>query len=120
CVHLRRRWNNRAREERVDTEGGTILEVKYSDYEDTNFRGLKPDETQETLVECLKLRVSCGEHNITGERPGETMSFTDVATPCTEGSGGHQPEVLLPKDDLRAYAYEGDGSSAGSFTSTVS
>lgn len=26
----------------------------------------------------------------------------------------------LPRDDLRAYAYEGDGSSSGSLTSTIS
>ncbi|KAK4305007.1 hypothetical protein Pmani_023077, partial [Petrolisthes manimaculis] len=30
------------------------------------------------------------------------------------------PMVLLPGEDLRAYAYEGDGSSSGSLTSTIS
>lgn len=29
-------------------------------------------------------------------------------------------ELFLPKDDLRAYAYEGDGSSSGSLTSAIS
>lgn len=28
--------------------------------------------------------------------------------------------LMLPGEDLRAYAYEGDGSSSGSLTSTIS
>lgn len=35
-------------------------------------------------------------------------------------TSGTVPEPLLPQDDLRAYAYEGDGSSAGSLGSAVS
>lgn len=30
------------------------------------------------------------------------------------------PNPLLPRDDLRAYAYEGDGSSSGSLSSATS
>lgn len=33
---------------------------------------------------------------------------------------GYDPENLAATDDLRAYAYEGDGSPAGSLASTVS
>ncbi|ROT83287.1 hypothetical protein C7M84_023544 [Penaeus vannamei] len=54
-----------------------------------------------------------------------------AATACEAGAAehprgpgraaAHSPDPLLCRDDLRAYAYEGDGSSSGSsFTSTLS
>ncbi|XP_047498493.1 uncharacterized protein LOC125045331 [Penaeus chinensis] len=43
-----------------------------------------------------------------------------AATPVVVAVVGTPCEPLLPGEDLRAYAYEGDGSSAGSLSSTIS
>nr|XP_045604889.1 putative neural-cadherin 2 [Procambarus clarkii] len=123
-VRLRRR--RRQQQQRLPRKGscceeGTFLEVKSNNFEDVAFRELQPDETQETLVECLKLRASCGKLNEAGEKSSEDPAFASMSKGSPDGGGRRlQPEVLLPNDDLRAYAYEGDGSSAGSLTSTIS
>ena len=45
-----------------------------------------------------------------------------TASPDSKPAGTHtrDPTPDLSRDDLRAYAYEGDGSSSGSLTSTIS
>ncbi|XP_042879004.1 neural-cadherin-like, partial [Penaeus japonicus] len=53
-----------------------------------------------------------GHHEVT-TTPATTFSPRSVRT-------GLRHDHLMPNDDLRAYAYEGDGSSSGSLTSTIS
>ncbi|XP_063588607.1 putative neural-cadherin 2 [Penaeus indicus] len=60
--------------------------------------------------------------SLTSEVKGDREVST---TPATTSSPrlvrtGPRHDHLMPNDDLRAYAYEGDGSSSGSLTSTIS
>ncbi|KAG7163819.1 Neural-cadherin-like 11, partial [Homarus americanus] len=125
-VRLRRRRTNLVPGGLVGGAGGedvTVVDAKYSDIDDTDLRSLRPDDTQETLVECLKLKVaSCGQSGITDDQQSKDVSFlTSMNLGSPEGAmEGTKPEILLAKDDLRAYAYEGDGSSSSSITSAIS
>lgn len=53
-----------------------------------------------------------------GGELGSGSSSLSLVQETTQDPGGHPQQ--LPGEDLRAYAYEGDGSSSGSLTSTIS
>ncbi|ROT67247.1 putative neural-cadherin [Penaeus vannamei] len=61
----------------------------------------------------LTSEVKAGGHGEVTTTPATTSSPRLVRT-------GLRHDPLVPNDDLRAYAYEGDGSSSGSLTSTIS
>ena len=68
------------------------------------------------MTECNVLT----EENLLSRK--ESGSSGGHASPPVKASGpkNKDPTPDLPRDDLRAYAYEGDGSSSGSLTSTIS
>ncbi|XP_063878026.1 putative neural-cadherin 2 isoform X1 [Scylla paramamosain] len=82
-----------------------------------------PDEgDHDTLLELLRLKVS-------RDLPDHRGTEGTAAATGREGEGGVDavaarqtsvPEVFLPEEDLRAYAYEGSSSPSGSLTSTLS
>ncbi|XP_037789217.1 uncharacterized protein LOC119584599 [Penaeus monodon] len=105
--------------------------------------------TQETLLELLKLKApkteasqqetgsvallflgSCcswfprftteAPHTLPPAGVQEGAPCGGATTPVVVAVVGTPCEPLLPGEDLRAYAYEGDGSSAGSLSSTIS
>nr|XP_045589087.1 neural-cadherin-like [Procambarus clarkii] len=103
---------------------------------------LREDDTHESFLECLKFKLpssqpalkkkgkrsSCRSEASPTESADAVVSSGDpspgAAAAAAPGAAADPeappPDPLLPRDDLRAYAYEGDGSSSGSFASTIS
>ncbi|KAK8742415.1 hypothetical protein OTU49_001855, partial [Cherax quadricarinatus] len=93
---------------------------------------LQEDDTHESFLECLKFKLPSSQPAL--RKRGDKTSPRRKGSPAESvvGSRGSStpagasvkdagaPDPLLPRDDLRAYAYEGDGSSSGSFASTIS
>ncbi|KAK4315391.1 hypothetical protein Pmani_013309 [Petrolisthes manimaculis] len=90
------------------------------------------DTTQETFLDCLRFRMP---GSASKEKGKSRSSSSSSGGSCVEGAGDTAKQKAkvgpentdtktldpdLPRDDLRAYAYEGDGSSSGSLTSTIS
>lgn len=69
-----------------------------------------------------QITMTPGEPDVACTQPGREESCR--AVPLTQGKVaakiGPPPDPVLPRDDLRAYAYEGDGSSSGSLGSAKS
>ncbi|XP_063879939.1 putative neural-cadherin 2 isoform X2 [Scylla paramamosain] len=149
-IRLRRHWLGRAvggrHVEEMEDEGGEMRVVKCSGTDEGGGgEGKTHLETsslalahQDTYLECLKYSLSHTQPSSLPPPPpppprkpdasetGEGMS----SSPCcpAESPAASQPAAVtkpspdppLPRDDLRAYAYEGDGSSAGSLASAKS
>ncbi|KAK4315393.1 hypothetical protein Pmani_013310 [Petrolisthes manimaculis] len=94
--------------------------------------GKMKDTTQETFLDCLRFRIP---GSASKEKGKSRSSSSSSGGSCVEGAGDTAKQKAkvgpentdtktldpdLPRDDLRAYAYEGDGSSSGSLTSTIS
>ncbi|XP_071534252.1 neural-cadherin-like [Panulirus ornatus] len=75
-----------------------------------------------TFLQCLKYNLrharppSCGQDEDALQQDPGLASYLEAPPLPDLPAGG----PLLPRDDLRAYAYEGEGSSAGSLTSAIS
>lgn len=104
-----------------DGSGGTVLEEKTASREgEADW-----DAGSQAFLDCLKVQVphTPSSPQLSGIAPCKGSTQTNPI-PC--GVASHAPPVskgrdLLPaQDDLRAYAYEGDGSSAGSLSSALS
>ncbi|XP_042223409.1 neural-cadherin-like [Homarus americanus] len=125
----RHRTNLGLRERPADDDTGknTVVEVQ-GDEGGGGGKGEKKigeDDTHESFLECLKFKLPTSQPAL--KKKGEKSPGSNQGSPVPGGSdptaGGEArgaPDPLLPRDDLRAYAYEGDGSSSGSFTSTIS
>ncbi|XP_069983512.1 putative neural-cadherin 2 [Penaeus vannamei] len=118
-IRVRRLWLARSREKRtreVDEveEEPSIMQVKGGTEEGGGGEKQKKGEDQhQAFLECLKIRLPFGQPALRKE--GGTSS---VILPG--GVAIITPNPILPRDDLRAYAYEGDGSSSGSLSSATS
>ncbi|XP_069159473.1 uncharacterized protein [Procambarus clarkii] len=140
-IRLHRQWLGRALAGRqvgdvggvggVGGEEGTIIAVKGGMEEDSGSIRLKEDP-DDTFLNCLKynhLQAHPPTQRKAEEspaRPESSSHHTLVKEPSAADVSARvraadaAPEPLLPQDDLRAYAYEGDGSSAGSLSSAIS
>lgn len=103
----------------VDGGKGVVADVIYeTSVECVRFR---PPDTEETQTEGRPISASVSE---VGGQVGAAVACEAEAAEHPRGPGrvpAHSHDPLLCRDDLRAYAYEGDGSSSGSsFTSTLS
>ncbi|XP_064098191.1 uncharacterized protein LOC135209449 [Macrobrachium nipponense] len=89
------------------------------------------DESQTTFLELLKLsraepaKETKGGSNAVTSSGVSTTVITSVGASRSQdialvGPPDHQYPHHLPGEDLRNYAYEGDGSSSGSLSSTIS
>nr|XP_027238080.1 putative neural-cadherin 2 isoform X2 [Penaeus vannamei] len=129
-LRLHRHW--RRRERRDEPPGDTSPQEVVKGVKESPTTRLAQDVEQESFLERLKIKESqaqpalrkAGEKAEKGDSPCTTMAgkVTAKGVLCEGKSrtSGTVPEPLLPQDDLRAYAYEGDGSSAGSLGSAVS
>ncbi|XP_063588683.1 neural-cadherin-like [Penaeus indicus] len=131
-LRLHRHW--RRRERRDEPPGDTSPEEVAKGVKESPTTRLAQDVEHESFLERLKIKASQAQPAL--QKTGEKTEAPTGGSPCTtmaskvtakgilgEGKGknsGTVPEPLLPQDDLRAYAYEGDGSSAGSLGSAVS
>ncbi|KAG7168189.1 neural-cadherin 2-like 6, partial [Homarus americanus] len=116
----RHRTNLGLRERPADDDTGknTVVEVQ-GDEGGGGGKGEKKigeDDTHESFLECLKFKLPTSQPAL--KKKGSPVPGGSDPTAGGEARGA--PDPLLPRDDLRAYAYEGDGSSSGSFTSTIS
>ncbi|XP_063887776.1 uncharacterized protein LOC135115195 [Scylla paramamosain] len=81
------------------------------------------DAGSQAFLDCLKVQVphTPSSPQLSGAAPCKGSPQTK-SIPCSAAS--HAPakgrDLLPAQDDLRAYAYEGDGSSAGSLSSALS
>lgn len=148
-IRLRRQWLNRAvggsHVGEVGHEAREMRAVKCSGADEggggegkTHLKVSSPAH-QDTYLECIKYSYSL-EHSQSSPlppppppprktdtaEPGEGVS-TSLCCPSEmpaaqqlAGVTRAPPDPPLPRDDLRAYAYEGDGSSAGSLASAKS
>ncbi|XP_042242201.1 neural-cadherin-like isoform X1 [Homarus americanus] len=140
-IRLHRQWLSRALAGRqvsdvgdaggVGGEEGTIIAVKGGRMEEGSGTRLKDDPDNDSFLQCLKFNLEHA-HPSTQKKAEEDPARPDSGVVSLQeeppsGAGkparvaiGGTPEPLLPRDDLRAYAYEGDGSSAGSLSSAIS
>ncbi|XP_045130739.1 neural-cadherin-like isoform X2 [Portunus trituberculatus] len=81
-----------------------------------NLRRKLPTTTAKTPQSMLQERE---EQSVGGKVSGSSGDNTSPGSK-TAGNPTRDPTPDLSRDDLRAYAYEGDGSSSGSLTSTIS
>ncbi|XP_071536735.1 putative neural-cadherin 2 isoform X2 [Panulirus ornatus] len=98
----------------VSMKGTTDEERKTSTQEDTQH---------DTFLELLKLKLPHDQSEV--QRKGSASEQCEMGEASIEPSMVKETELttetlMLPGEDLRAYAYEGDGSSSGSLTSTIS
>ncbi|KAK8742317.1 hypothetical protein OTU49_001799 [Cherax quadricarinatus] len=124
-------------------QGVTLLKVKDAD-EERGMTELQESEGHQSLLQGMKLGPPHSHFNntVTEDNPqtvdapvgpavpvGTVVSISSgislsVVLPASvgtvTGTGVVSPDPLPAKDDLRAYAYEGDGSSAGSLSSALS
>ncbi|KAK8405865.1 hypothetical protein O3P69_001973 [Scylla paramamosain] len=92
--------------QREDGGGGTVLEEKTAAMEgEADW-----DAGSQAFLDCLKVQVP------------HTPSSPQLsgAAPAASHAPAKGRDLLPAQDDLRAYAYEGDGSSAGSLSSALS
>ncbi|XP_066968094.1 putative neural-cadherin 2 [Macrobrachium rosenbergii] len=116
----------------VSSQEATVIEVKGGTEEGGGGGG--GDTTQErkesppeVILESVKLphilpSVNDKEKSYTSLAKSRrtSKSSLEAAASILEGRGPITEDILTTKDDLRAYAYEGDGSSAGSLSSALS
>ncbi|MPC21297.1 Neural-cadherin [Portunus trituberculatus] len=148
-IRLRRHWLNRdvgsRHVEDMEDEGGEMRAVKCSGTDEGGGgEGKTHLETsslalahQDTYLECLKYSLSHAQPSTLPppppppRKPDASETGEGVSrSPCcpaesptarqTAAVTRSSPDPPLPRDDLRAYAYEGDGSSAGSLASAKS
>ncbi|XP_071534107.1 uncharacterized protein [Panulirus ornatus] len=141
-LKLRRLWDDaQGGEVRAQgDEGGTVVELMTRNHTGQASTG---DAHRKTLLQCLRFqlppihpvplqrgkKVTCEEESCHTDSILVNTNFlvtkvapAGVSVPLTvRGAAGVRGSIpLSSKDDLRAYAYEGDGSSAGSLTSALS
>ncbi|XP_068228176.1 neural-cadherin-like [Palaemon carinicauda] len=90
---------------------------------------LKKEVSQDVILESIQLKSPKIQHYVQNEEKGSKSSIifhqpdkesSAKAAALLEGSSNILDDSVMAKDDLRAYAYEGDGSSAGSLSSALS
>ncbi|XP_069945504.1 putative neural-cadherin 2 isoform X2 [Cherax quadricarinatus] len=135
-IRLHRQWQGRALAARQvgrvggeEEEEGTIIAVK-GGIDDSAGTRLKDDGDHDTFLDCLKYNLqptSLKQDDSTAGPASSTISLMEEAATAAAAGGvprlaaaATAPEPLPARDDLRAYAYEGDGSSAGSLSSAIS
>nr|XP_045606773.1 putative neural-cadherin 2 [Procambarus clarkii] len=139
-VRLRRQWLVRgAGAGRRAVQGSTVVDVK-----DATRCIQQGDHQHKAFLECLHLRLSHAQATSIGKEerlpqspstpyatgvrvsagvPGAGVVSVSAGVPVGGVLAGRElrgSDSLPAKDDLRAYAYEGDGSSAGSLSSALS
>ncbi|KAK8742324.1 hypothetical protein OTU49_001805 [Cherax quadricarinatus] len=141
-VRLRRQWLVRGIVGHREVQEATVLEVM-----ETGRKNHQGDAPHKAFLERLQIRLPQTRSTPLGKEErvpaSESSEYTagvpirtgapvpkvvDVPTVVgvpagvgtVAGSGVVSPDPLPAKDDLRAYAYEGDGSSAGSLSSALS
>ncbi|XP_066955765.1 LOW QUALITY PROTEIN: putative neural-cadherin 2 [Macrobrachium rosenbergii] len=121
----------------IGQEDATIIEVKGGTEEGGGGGGgggggyscLEKDKSQEVILESLHLQPSGIQKNAPSEEKGSNPNLVSQplnkeslakAAHLLEGRSTLLDDPIAAKDDLRAYAYEGEGSSAGSLSSALS
>ncbi|XP_071534244.1 putative neural-cadherin 2 [Panulirus ornatus] len=146
-LRLRRRWftqglAGRQADQEVAVVEGKVKAEEEGGTEDGGRSCLRGDEDHKTFIECLKLapphshsslqgiekRIRESEGNLC-TRGALASAIVQVGSGVSEGRDTTAPALKAKvavktdpqpaKDDLRAYAYEGEGSSAGSLTSAL-
>ncbi|XP_071534242.1 putative neural-cadherin 2 [Panulirus ornatus] len=134
-LRLRRQWYTRCLGGRQEGPKATIVEEKGG----TAEGGGTADADHQAFLQCMKLKLAHGQSHPTEKEEVVTASQTipcpaslSVSTSVpVEGAADTAPGIpvsiqrvgpdpLPAKEDLRAYAYEGEGSSAGSLASALS
>nr|XP_027218828.1 putative neural-cadherin 2 [Penaeus vannamei] len=113
-MRLRYSWLTRSRRKQSSDEAERQKEgINVGENEkDERSACAKPELQHQASLKCLLVRLPPEQLNVHNKEP--------ESPPQADTPSGKPPLFLIPKDDLRAYAYEGEGSLSGSLSSATS